>query len=257
MNASGNAVDPDAVVLLHGFAQTSRCWRPLVDRLGHRRTIVALDLAGHGPEPAAPRSLADDADRVCELGGPGTYLGYSLGGRVALHAALRHPEAVRRLVLVSATAGIEDERDRAARRASDDALATRIEEHGVDAFVDEWLRNPLFAGLSADAQFVAERRVNTAAGLAGSLRMAGTGSQDPLWDRLSELAMPVLVLAGADDPKFADFAERMASLIGANATLVIVGDAGHSVHLEQPDAVADVLDAWLGVHRATPTLPRS
>src|SRR5690606_19116726 len=119
------------------------------------------------------------------------------------------PDAVRGLVLVSATGGIDDDAERTARRRSDDALADRIEAIGVDAFLDEWLAQPLFATLDEAAAGREERRANTAAGLASSLRLAGSGTQMPLWDRLRTLDVPTLVVAGALDPKFVALGERL------------------------------------------------
>ena len=116
--------------------------------------------------------------------GEAAWVGYSMGGRYALHVALRHPGLVRRLVLVSATGGIDDPRDRAARRQADEALAAKVETEGVAAFVAWWLERPLFATLPAEAAAVDSRLGGTAAGLAASLRLAGTGTQQPLWSEL-------------------------------------------------------------------------
>ena len=97
-----------------------------------------------------------------DAGGTGTYVGYSMGGRVSLHAALAHPDAVERLVLIGATAGIDDPDERAARREADDRLADHIEAVGVPAFIDEWLANPLFAGLTEATALRSDRLRNTA-----------------------------------------------------------------------------------------------
>jgi 2-succinyl-6-hydroxy-2,4-cyclohexadiene-1-carboxylate synthase len=151
---------------------------------------------------------------------------------------------VRRLVLVSGTAGIADPVERAARRRADDDLAATIEEIGVDAFLERWLAQPLFASLPADARQLADRQRNTAAGLASSLRLAGTGAQEPLWDRLGDLPMPALIVVGERDAKFVAVAERLGALIG-RAEVVVVASAGHTVHLERPDAFVEVLTTWL------------
>ena len=109
--------------------------------------------------------------------------------------------------------GIADEADRAARRAADDALADHIDDVGVEAFLDEWLAQPLFAGLDVDDQQRADRLTNTAAGLASSLRHAGTGAQASLWPRLRELNMPVLTIAGALDEKFTAIGRQIAASV--------------------------------------------
>ena len=235
------------LVLVHGFAQTARCWGPAGAALALDHEVVRVDAPGHGGSDGVRADLAATARLLADLG-PATYLGYSMGGRMCLETALRHPASVRGLVLVSATAGIDDESERAARRASDEVLARRLEAEGVDTFVDTWLSLPLFAGLPQEGRFDAERRTNTAAGLAASLRSAGTGTQEPSWDRLPNLAMPVLVVAGADDAKFAALAHRLVDAIGANATLAVLPDAGHSTHLEAPEAFLATVAPWLATH---------
>ena len=168
-----------------------------------------------------------------------------IGGRLCLHLALAKAELVERLVRVSASPGIEDPGQRATRRDRDEALAGRIEAEGVAAFVDWWLAQPLFATLPASAAGREERLANTAQGLAGSLRLAGAGSQEPLWDRLSELAMPVLVVAGDRDTTYVEIGRRMAARIGDNAELVLIPGAGHACHLERLDAFCVVLADFL------------
>lgn len=236
------------VVLAHGFTQTARSWSEF-ERLLARRLpgveTVAVDLPGHGDSCADPAlDLRGSASSLVEAGGTGVYVGYSMGGRVTLHAALERPDRVRSLVLIGATAGIDDPGERAARRAADERLADRIEAIGVEAFLDEWLANPLFAGLSTEAAGVADRLRNTAAGLAASLRATGTGTQQPLWDRLGQLRQPVLVLAGEHDAKFRELGARLARHL-PSATFVSVPGAGHTVHLEQPEATAEIVAGWL------------
>jgi len=167
-----------------------------------------------------------------------------MGGRVGLHAALAHPDEVERLVLIGATAGIDNADARAQRRTDDELLADRIGTIGVEAFIDEWLQNPLFAGLTPNQALREDRLHNTADGLASSLRLAGTGTQAPLWDRLIEISCPVLLLVGQHDQKFRAIAERMATAL-PNAELRAIDDAGHSVHLEQPERIVDALVDWM------------
>ena len=189
------------------------------------------------PPPSSPRSETGAAllGATC---GRAVYVGYSMGGRLCLRLALDRPGLVTRLVLVSTTAGIDDEAERVNRKAADETLAATIERDGVDRFLQSWVTQPLFATL--DDPDLEDRRRNTVSGLASSLRMAGTGAQPPLWDRLGELRMPVLVIAGALDTKFVALAERLAAVI-PNATLAIVEGAGHAVHLERPaDVLAEV-----------------
>lgn len=240
----GDRSDAPRLVLIHGFTQTRSSWDRLRRDLGGDIETIAVDAPGHGESAAARLDLDGGASAIAAAGGRGTYVGYSMGGRFALHAAFAHPQLVERLVLISATAGIDDADDRATRRRSDETLAATIEQDGVPAFLDRWLALPLFATLPAEAAGRAARESNTAPGLASSLRLAGTGTQQPLWDRLGELTMPVLLVAGALDGKFLATAERMAALI-PHADLQVVERAGHTVHLEQPDAFAEMLLDWL------------
>jgi 2-succinyl-6-hydroxy-2,4-cyclohexadiene-1-carboxylate synthase len=111
-----------------------------------------------------------------------------------------------------------------------------------------WLDQPIFADLDDERAGLEARRENTADGLAASLRRAGTATQEPLWDRLGSLSMPVLVLAGEGDARFVALAERLVEAIGANAALALVPGAGHAAHLQAPEAVLAVLWPWLAAH---------
>jgi 2-succinyl-6-hydroxy-2,4-cyclohexadiene-1-carboxylate synthase len=236
------------LVLVHGFAQTQACWGPVADDLAGDHEICRIDAPGHGGSSEFFAGLRTGARLIADQGGRATYLGYSMGGRFLLHVALANPELVHGLVLVGATAGIDDGDDRAARRRIDEAMADRLERDGLPAFLDAWLAQPLFAGLSEAMQFREERKANTVDGLAESLRQAGTGSQDPLWDRLHRIEAPVLVVAGEADEKFAAAGRRLVDSIGANATLALVPGAGHAAHLEAPDAFLAILRPWLARH---------
>lgn len=236
-----------SLTFLHGFTQTSRSWDHIVDDLQHEYTCHSVDLPGHGATPDARRSLVDIAHDVSAAVPPGTLVGYSFGARVALHVAVLHPRHVSRLVLVSGTAGIIDDQERAQRRASDDALARRIETIGVNQFVDEWLALPLFSGLNPDTDQRADRCTNTASGLADSLRYAGTGLQQPLWGDLGDVSCDVLLIAGENDTKFVDLARRMHDAL-PHSEIATVEGAGHTVHLEAPDSFLAILRRWLSTH---------
>lgn len=233
------------VVLVHGFTQTRRSWRPLLAGLAEHHDVVAVDAPGHGRSSDLRTDLVDGARLLGETGGRADYVGYSMGGRLTLHLALERPDLVRRLVLVGATAGLDTEEERASRRAADEGLAQGLERDGLDPFLRRWLANPLFAGLSEETAGVEERLDNTVAGLASSLRLAGTGTQQPLWGRLGELTMPVLLVAGERDEKFTALAHRMAGAWGGPARVAVVAGAGHACHLERPRAFLDVVVAFL------------
>lgn len=232
------------LVLLHGFTQTGRSWEPVRHALSGRYRAVAPDLPGHGDfTERRPASFAAcDAYLRALTAASHTLVGYSMGGRIALHAALAPRSAVARLVLIGASPGIADPAERAARRADDDALAARIEAIGVEAFVAEWGAQPLFAGMPRGVAELADadRLRNTAGGLAAALRGLGTGVMPSLWARLGALACPVDLVVGERDEKFRSVAERMASSLPV-ARVHVVADAGHAVQLEAPEAVVEVL----------------
>lgn len=258
--ATGEAAP--ALVLLHGFTQSAETWAPLRDGLRrtgpHGTRTVAIDLVGHGASPAPPgvapyrmeACLEQIEAALARLGlARAWWLGYSMGGRAALHLAVARPRLVEGLVLVSTTAGLDDPAGRAARVRNDEALAERIERDGVEAFVDAWLALPLFAGLralppAAFAAMRAGRLRNSATGLANSLRGMGTGAMEPLWARLAAIDVPALVLAGERDAKFVALGRRLAAAL-PRARFEVVPGAGHPVHLERPDALVAAVQGFL------------
>jgi 2-succinyl-6-hydroxy-2,4-cyclohexadiene-1-carboxylate synthase len=234
------------LLLLHGFTQTGRSWSPVLAALGEGRyKPVAPDIRGHGAagarRPIGFREVVQDAlDAVGE--GPFTLAGYSQGGRVALHVALQVPDRVERLVLISTTAGIDDEAERAARRASDEVLAARMEGQGLEVAARAWAAQALFGGQTPQVSALAheDRLRNRPADLAAALRGIGTGQMASLWGRLGELTMPAAVVVGERDTKFVGLGRRLADGL-PHATFTIVPGAGHALPLEAPDAIAAAL----------------
>jgi 2-succinyl-6-hydroxy-2,4-cyclohexadiene-1-carboxylate synthase len=232
-------------VWLHGFTQTKASAHQFRSILAGRHELLTFDLPGHGASSGLSASLDETADLVAStLAETRVALGgYSFGARVALHVALRHPELVSRLVLVGATRGIEDPHERAGRRARDEALAERIELIGAEAFLDEWLTRPMFADLPPDPLERAARSTN-GAGLADSLRRAGTGTQEWLEPRLASIDVATLALAGSNDVKFSAEARAIAHAV-TRGRHESIEDAGHAAHLEQPKQTAQVVEAFL------------
>lgn len=248
----------DPLILLHGFTGRAESWQSIIDRLAGDYDLHAIDLIGHGASsaPADPARYRFDLavnDLAAVLDRLGidrvACLGYSLGGRLALGVAIAHPRRVSALILASATAGIQEENERALRRASDDALAARIEKNGIAAFVAEWESLPMWATqrsllpktLAAQRQ---RRLANSPTGLANSLRGMGQGAQPSLWHRLGDVQAPTLLIAGALDAKFTDLAARMERGI-EDAALCLIPHAGHAVHLESPERFSEAVRGFL------------
>lgn len=225
------------MVFIPGFSQTASSWAPLLDRV--RRPdddALALDV------PVCD-SFVDTAASLAH--GSATYVGYSQGGRLALQLALDRPDLAQRLVLVSASPGIADAAARSARRDDDARLGQAIAREGVDAFLERWLAQPMFATLSRERAGLDDRRAaNSVDTLTQQLRVLGQGSQPSNWERLDELAMPVLLIVGALDLKYVEIAHRMADVI-RDVHVEVIADAGHACHLEQPDQFAHLLVSWL------------
>lgn len=242
-----------ALVLLHGFTGNAGTWLPLLPVLAEHFRVLAVDLPGHrySPPPGALRlpELAETLVSVLDRVGVARahWLGYSMGGRAALHVALAHPGRVDALVLESSAPGIADASARAARAAADDRLADTLVRDGLRPFVEAWARQPLFATQArlpeaTRAREQAVRLGNGATGLAAALRAFGAGTQAPLWDALPDLRMPTLVVVGADDPTYAAIGARMVAAI-PGAELATIARAGHATHLENPvDFAAAVVD---------------
>jgi 2-succinyl-6-hydroxy-2,4-cyclohexadiene-1-carboxylate synthase len=233
------------LVLVHGFTQTLRSWDRVAELLRQSFTVTTVDAPGHGGSAEVRLDMAATARLLVDQCGPATYAGYSMGARLCLHAALFRPDAVQSLVLLSGSPGIADQAERDARKAADDLLAQSIERDGVDAFLDRWLAQPMFARLPHDPADLADRHRNAAAGLASSLRLAGTGAQESLWDRLPNLQMPVLIVTGDHDPKFTTIGLQMSERLGSIATQLSLPNAGHAAHFEHPVTFADIISTWI------------
>jgi 2-succinyl-6-hydroxy-2,4-cyclohexadiene-1-carboxylate synthase len=242
-------VDPRRLVLLHGFTQNASCWGRFAELSSDGRDVVAFDLPGHGARSDVRADLWESADLVADSCGPADYVGYSLGGRLLLHLALARTEVVGRAVLIGASPGIDDPLERAARIESDELIAKELEAAdpaAFESFLRRWLSDPLFAGLTDETSFVGARLGNDPVGLASSLRLCGTGAQQPLSDRLGSIQVPVLVLAGELDEKFRVIGEQVVAAIGENAAFRTVPRAHHACHLEQPEETALLVRDFLG-----------
>jgi 2-succinyl-6-hydroxy-2,4-cyclohexadiene-1-carboxylate synthase len=250
--------DGEPLVLLHGFTGSSRNWRGVAARLATQFRCIAVDLPGHGQSAAPddpdryqmPRVSADLEQLLNRLdAAPAHWLGYSMGGRLALYMAIRKPHLVRSLILESASPGLASAAERRSRREQDEKLAGRIERDGIEAFVAEWEALPLFATQrrlpdSVQDNLHRQRLANSPKGLAGSLRGMGTGVQPSLWPELGDIQAGTLLLAGELDTKFVAVNRRMAERLPI-ARLAIIPGSGHTIHLEQPERFTGEVRAFL------------
>lgn len=249
-------------LLLHGFTLTGGSWNGVIRALPAHWRTCAPDLRGHGRAgQSRPVSLEAVLGDVLRLAGaeegpeqaPLVLVGYSMGGRLALHAALAAEMRLHHLVLIGASPGLADPREREARRAADERLADELERVTIEAFAARWgAQTAVLAGQPPEVARLAraERLRSTPEGLAAALRGLGTGALPSLWPRLGEVRVPVTLVVGERDDKFTAIASQMARRL-PHAELAVVAGAGHAVHLEQPAAVARILAATV------PDAPRS
>ncbi|WP_257351244.1 2-succinyl-6-hydroxy-2,4-cyclohexadiene-1-carboxylate synthase [Pseudalkalibacillus decolorationis] len=235
-----------AFVLLHGFTGSSEEWSPLIEKWKRDFRIIAIDLIGHGKsehpidwERYSMENTVEDINEILDRLTIETaiILGYSLGGRVALSYAMTYPGRVQHLILESSSPGLNLEKARVQRRTQDLQLADRIEAEGMEAFVTYWESIPLFASQkhipATQRDALHSRRMNNSRiGLANSLRGMGTGEQPSLWNRLARFSVPTLLVVGELDQKFCAIAEQMVERL-PNSRMIIVENAGHTVHLEE------------------------
>lgn len=244
------------MLFLHGFMGGAKDWRDVSTGLDERFLGIAPDLPGHGASLGMPpdrytmegaaRSVLDVLD---EIGvDRATVIGYSMGGRLALYLALRHPDRCAGLFLESASPGLENAGDRAERRRADEGKAKRLESGDFREFLRDWYRQPLFAPLARDEDLlrrtIEDKLRNDPAELARSLRGMGTGSQGSIWGELPKLRVPALAAAGELDEKFVGISHRMASLCPP-MRLALVPGAGHNAHDEAPGEYIALLRGFL------------
>jgi 2-succinyl-6-hydroxy-2,4-cyclohexadiene-1-carboxylate synthase len=245
------------VTLLHGFTLSGQSWREIVGKMPAGWSWLMPDLRGHGATriaagaPVTMDACMRDLEMLWNhLGIERSHLvGYSMGGRLALHVAVRLPERVRSLLTIGAHPGLEEEAARAGRREGDEGLAQRLDRFGLEPFINYWEAQPLFAGLERRgkpfaARVRAMRMSNRPEGLAASLRQMGAGAMEPLWGELDSIQVPATFVAGEEDTAFVSAARRMSQAVHGSR-VEIVPRSGHAVHMQRPAVFARILVAHL------------
>lgn len=244
----------ETIVLLHGFTGSIQTWKSVIEYLPSSMKIVAIDLIGHGktesPTDSSRYTMIEQVKDLEEIFHQldlqsFTLLGYSMGGRVALSYAARFPKRIKKLILESASPGLDSEKEQAIRRRADESLADEIEQKGIEAFVNKWENIPLFESqkklpIEVQQAIRKERLSQNIIGLANSLRGMGTGAQEPVWKKLIRLPFPVILITGELDEKFNLIAKQMVLHLQDSKHIVVPG-VGHSIHVENPEQFATIV----------------
>ena len=242
------------LVLLHGFTGSTKSWDYHAIVLSKHFQVIRIDLLGHGKTdvPQSPsrynmENTASDLNSIFEQLDLSSIflLGYSMGGRLALYTALQFPQYIHTLILESASPGLKTQIERNQRIIKDEALAKQIIDGGIGAFVRYWETLPLWDSQQSLSHTIREtlhhqRLQNNPNGLANSLIGMGTGAQPSLWEKLGNIQVSVHLIVGELDAKFVSIAQDMHGQL-LNSHLHIVDAAGHTVHLEQPEAFNEIL----------------
>jgi 2-succinyl-6-hydroxy-2,4-cyclohexadiene-1-carboxylate synthase len=246
------------LVFLHGFTGDTRTWDEITEQFKKNYQCISIDIIGHGktdsPSDAVRYTMDAVSDDIrCLLVQLGVkkaaFVGYSMGGRLALHFSILYPDYVSALLLESASPGLRTEEEQAERRERDQALADKILDEGIRSFVDFWEEIPLFSTQkrlpSVKQENVRKQRLQQSpVGLSNSLKGMGTGAQPSWWATLGNLIVPVIILVGELDRKFVQIAQDM---IDENPDFEIFTfiDTGHAIHVEEPRKFGTIIEEVL------------
>lgn len=250
--------DGPSLFVIHGFTGDMTTWDHFVEKVKNEFFVISVDILGHGlsdspvdPELYDMQHTVDSLSSVLDYCGVRkvNWLGYSMGGRIALSTALALPNRTAGLIVESGSTGLASYKDRESRITSDSKLADWIEKVDIEEFVDYWESLPLWASqirLKRDQKrkLRSQRLRNNRLGLANSLRGMGTGVQPYVHERLNQIHSPTLVISGMEDEKYLGISRLMSNSI-ENCQTCFVKEAGHSVHLEQPDEFVAAIEGFL------------
>ena len=240
------------VYCLHGFLGQPSDWNGLEESLRSRERNVQLvkvplfdDAAlGGNDSPAewAKRFTLEVASVPSESNVRRFLVGYSLGGRLALHALLEKSFRWAGAVVVSCHSGLTDESDRTARRASDARWAARVLEEPWDSLMEAWNAQPVFGGTSLP--FRREEISFSRDKIAAAFWSWSLGNQEDLLPRLPKIDVPVLWLTGARDSAYTEIAKRAATRAHSIQSRIIA-DAGHRLPWEAPKIFHELVSSFM------------
>ncbi|MDQ0273834.1 2-succinyl-6-hydroxy-2,4-cyclohexadiene-1-carboxylate synthase [Cytobacillus purgationiresistens] len=248
------------LLLLHGFTGSSDTWAPFESNWENHSEMIAVDIIGHGqsdaPDKLSCYDIEEQAEMLYKLMGKlkiekADFLGYSMGGRLAITFAVKYPHKVRKLILESTTPGLRIHEEKKARVEQDHRLCEFISEKGISQFIDYWENIPLFASLknapsSMQTKTRAQRLQNQSIGLMNSLKGMGTGAQPSWWGKLKDLHIPTLLITGSLDTKFCQLAKSMSYQL-PNSDWVVLDECGHAIHVEKPEKFAIIVSEFLSI----------
>jgi len=244
--SAGNP-EKQCIIFFYVFLGSGLDWEEIIDRLSSDFYCLAIDLPGHGKTRVhgsitaySMESFAGSFTRFVKSSGimNPSLVGYSMGGRLAMFLTVSVHNLWSAAVFESATPGLRKEKQRVERQTKDNKIAKRLEKEKLEDFIADWYQQTLFQTLEKSKNFnsiVKRRRNNNSEELAKSLKMMGVGVQPSLWNACRTINIPILLLTGEFDRKFCSIIKDM-NTINSDFNLEIIKNAGHNVHLEQPDA---------------------
>lgn len=237
--------------LLHGAVGSAADWRETGKALAaHGIGSRAIDLwrfleCAPMPLDAFGTALSAEAGGEVARGGGRVLVGYSMGGRLALHALLADPSPWQAAVIISAHPGLAEEADRDARLAADAEWAARAFAGDWNDFIADWNRQPILGDGGIDQPGRASRLMLRRREIARSFVDWSLGAQQPLLLPLAGIQVPVLWITGADDHKFTRLAQSAAATM-PNARHLALPHAGHRVPWQAPGAFLDAITSFIG-----------
>lgn len=259
LNSKELLIDKQPILLLHGFAGSTRDWENIIPGIDKNFCPLAIDLVGHGQSSSpheqkhyTQKSLVFQIEKTLDFYSINQAIlcGYSMGGRAALSFYNANPKRVKGLILESTNPGIENSKAKSERIKNDNKLIEMIKSYDMKDFIDYWYSLPIFSslkniGVEKYNLLLKQRYSNSVAGLSNSLSGFGTAAMTNMWNLLSSVNIPVKLVAGSLDEKYCKIMERMNEEV-KQSELSIIKDAGHNIHLEKPAEFVSLFNNFLG-----------